>query len=325
VSIAYPVGDLVLLFGVTAVILRRPAERSTRALGILALSLVLFVIGDVAFGYLSLKGSYAGGDIPDSLYMVAQFLMVVAARCQYRQASLTDAGSTPATGLPRGFSRVPYAAVFVSFGVLILVARHQAVYPLGGLLIGAVGITALVVWRQIATMRENGRLVDELHLLAITDALTGLPNRRHFFDAASLEFYRAQRYGRPLAAIMFDIDHFKRINDGNGHAAGDEVLRAVASAFRSGLRGIDIVARYGGDEFVALLPESETRAALMCAERLRALVRDVRIGSTGVTLSIGVADTTGCGDLGALLARADEALYEAKRAGRDCARAVNVA
>ena len=175
---------------------------------------------------------------------------------------------------------------------------------------------------QVAVALENVRLFGEMEQLAVTDPLTGIDNRRHFFTQGEREFTRTLRYGRTLSALMFDLDHFKRINDRFGHRAGDEVLRAVAGIFRRELRTIDLLGRYGGEEFAALLPETPLDAALIAAERLRAAVEHSEIVLSGeelltVTVSVGVAERQEQDTLDTLLERADQAMYKAKRLGRN--------
>lgn len=169
---------------------------------------------------------------------------------------------------------------------------------------------------------ENARLFENVQRMATTDSLTGLHNRHHFFQLAEHEFQRARRYGRPLSVIMLDIDHFKRVNDTYGHAVGDQVLQAVAGRCRETLRDVDHMGRYGGEEFVVLLPESDVEGAHNAAERLRRCVAESPIetgrGPVAVTISLGAAAITeDCPDLAALLDRADAAMYAAKQAGRN--------
>ncbi len=175
---------------------------------------------------------------------------------------------------------------------------------------------------QLATAIEKARLFGEVQRLAVTDDLTGLYNRRHFFELAEIEFGRAGRYGHPLAAVFLDLDHFKQMNDTYGHAVGDQVLRVVAARCRDNLRKIDIMGRYGGEEFAALLPENDMDGARNVAERLRRCVADPPVdtdrGRLVVTVSVGVATLDNkCADLEMLLERADQALYAAKQAGRN--------
>jgi diguanylate cyclase (GGDEF)-like protein/PAS domain S-box-containing protein len=173
-----------------------------------------------------------------------------------------------------------------------------------------------------ATAIENARLFEQVQQLAMIDELTGLYNRRHFFKMAEREFERARRYNSPLAAIMLDIDYFKRINDTYGHAVGDRVLRAIAVCCQSNLRDVDLLGRYGGEELVVLLPENDLPGGCRAAERLRQSVSELAIetgqGMLNMTISLGTACL--CDDdpdLMALLNRADDALYAAKRAGRN--------
>ncbi|MEX2556881.1 MAG: GGDEF domain-containing protein [Actinomycetota bacterium] len=324
VSIAYPIGDLVLLFGIARILLGRPARGSGHALGILASGLLVLVIGDIGFAHLALNDSYAGGDWPDSAFMIAQILTVVSAQYQYWHASRGDHGRAIRPPELRTFSPYPYIAIFASFLLLAIVGWNQAVYPIGGLMVGALIVTTLVVARQIAALRENLRLLRELHQLASTDSLTGLGSRRHFYELAEREFYLARRGGRPLAAMMVDIDHFKSINDSFGHAAGDSVLQSVARQCTEGLRSGDLIGRYGGDEIVILLPDADLEAALAAAGRIRAqdVVVETPGGAVRATLSMGVSASGDCGDLAELLHRADLALYEAKQAGRNTTRAI---
>ena len=173
---------------------------------------------------------------------------------------------------------------------------------------------------QGATAYENARLYTRVQHLATTDALTGVSNRRHFGDHAVRQISLAHRNHRPMAAMMVDIDHFKRINDTHGHAVGDEVIRRVADALRVNLRASDILCRYGGEEFAIVMSEMHGDPVEV-AERLRIAVREARIGGTGdpvrFTASIGVAELKPDDDLDTLLGRADTALYGAKRGGRD--------
>jgi len=171
---------------------------------------------------------------------------------------------------------------------------------------------------------ENARLFGEVQRLATTDELTGILNRRHFFALSEREHSQARRRGRTLAAIMIDVDHFKRINDEHGHAVGDQVLRELAGRCQRSVRDVDVLGRYGGEEFVVVLPETDLEtAAERVAERLRRAVGDepvkTRHGDLHVTISLGVAEMEqeGGADLAALLDRADAAMYAAKAAGRD--------
>jgi diguanylate cyclase (GGDEF)-like protein/PAS domain S-box-containing protein len=169
---------------------------------------------------------------------------------------------------------------------------------------------------------RNARLHQQLSQLAVTDSLTGIYNRRHFFEMAEKEFHQATRYKRPFSVIMFDLDWFKKVNDTFGHARGDEILQMVVHRCATQMRGADILGRYGGEEFVIALPETDAQDALALAERLRQTLASCPVESksipTLVTASFGVAALmAGVADLMYLLNRADIALYYAKQAGRN--------
>jgi diguanylate cyclase (GGDEF)-like protein/PAS domain S-box-containing protein len=167
---------------------------------------------------------------------------------------------------------------------------------------------------------ENARLFSEVQELATTDSLTSIFNRRHFFALARGEVERSRRYQYPLSLIMFDIDHFKQVNDTYGHATGDMILQMIARRCRQHLRETDIFGRYGGEEFVVLLPLTDLANARLVAERLRQeaakVGKDAKVD--GVTISLGVAAMDQhCKDPETLLDQADKALYAAKDSGRN--------
>ena len=170
-------------------------------------------------------------------------------------------------------------------------------------------------------MVSNEAARRELELLANRDGLTGLMNRRHFMVSAEAEVRRAQRYERPIAVALGDLDFFKRLNDTYGHGAGDVVLRSFAALLVESVRQSDLVCRYGGEEFAFLFPESSVEQAHTLIERFRQRFseHDVQLPSgllVRVTLSVGLADASHC-PLEIALQRADYALYEAKRLGRN--------
>ena len=170
---------------------------------------------------------------------------------------------------------------------------------------------------------ERKLLEEELRRQAHVDYLTGIYNRRHFMERAEQELSRAHRYAKPLSMLMLDIDHFKQINDRHGHKVGDTVLKAVADLSQATFRDVDIVGRLGGEEFAALLPETDQPAALEAAARLRATIANARIPLPGAppvsfSVSIGVSSMDSPEDnIDALLQRADKALYKAKDSGRN--------
>jgi diguanylate cyclase (GGDEF)-like protein len=183
-------------------------------------------------------------------------------------------------------------------------------------------LSALAVQAGVAI--ENARLHRVVERQAVTDALTGLANRRQFYEVLGREYERAQRFGQPVSLILLDIDDFKQINDSRGHLAGDAVLHSVAATLAEVIREIDLAARYGGEEFAVLLPQTGPEGAANLAERLRSEIaaRSIRFGTeeiTGVTASFGVAagPHEQMPTQIELIASADAALYQAKREGKN--------
>lgn len=172
---------------------------------------------------------------------------------------------------------------------------------------------------------------ERLRRAGMTDGLTGVHNRRYFDHRSLIEFSQAVRHRYPLACLFLDIDHFKAINDGHGHPAGDEVLRQVGGLIQRSLRTGDLAARYGGEEFVVLLPRTDLAGAREVAERIRQMVQEAPFvlpeGDTvSATLSVGLAMLpAGATSFAELLSAADRALYEAKRGGRNRTVAAGVA
>lgn len=176
----------------------------------------------------------------------------------------------------------------------------------------------------IAMLLDNLRLYRELKRQSSLDSLTDAVNRNHFMNRLTIEVQRAKRYGRPTSLIFLDVDYFKEINDQYGHLQGDQVLRELAQIFRSTLRSTDLMGRYGGDEFVLLLPETDADRARETAEKVVSSVRDHHFKnlddpgqSVPVTVSVGLAALQPGQDEERFLQSADAALYQAKKDGRN--------
>jgi two-component system cell cycle response regulator len=180
---------------------------------------------------------------------------------------------------------------------------------------------------QIKKKRYTERLRDNVQMsieLAITDGLTGLFNRRYMETHLGTLVEQAAARGKPISVLVLDIDYFKAINDGHGHDAGDDVLREFALRIRKAIRNIDLACRYGGEEFVVVMPETDMAVATMVAERLRRRIASEPFAirqaerNLEVTISIGIAALSSPADNAAtILKRADQALYRAKRDGRN--------
>ncbi len=182
---------------------------------------------------------------------------------------------------------------------------------------------------QSSTAIDNARLFEKVQEQAITDELTGLDNRRHFNLTIDKEIKRARRYKHHLSLILFDIDDFKKINDQFGHLAGDYILRGIAEKTKECLRQTDTPFRYGGEEFVVVLPETPKEPALEIAERLRKSIEDTSFEfddlAFSVTVSLGVCEfASEYHDIKSFIATVDKALYTAKAAGKNCVRSCNI-
>ena len=219
-------------------------------------------------------------------------------------------------GVPRCWWAIRVAERGEPFGILLVGASRE------GAMTEPQAQIAAAIADQGMTAYENAQLFSQVREMATTDGLTGLYNRNHFFAEANRQLRAARRHREPAAAIMVDIDHFKRINDTYGHPVGDEVIRAVAERLRDALGASDVLGRYGGEEFAVVTPHAGASAAEL-AERLHQVVSGVPVPTTAgllpVTISVGLAyrphgDEQ---DLQQLLIHADRALYQAKQTGRD--------
>ncbi len=240
--------------------------------------------------------------------------------------------SVAAAPLPR----LALAQAAPLFAIALYLATRQTLLPLLPYVAGFAPALAMLVdpLRRAAIRDAESRLAlvraraeaeaanRELAVLAATDELTRVPNRRAFLGRAAQELARARRHGQALSLMMVDVDHFKGINDRHGHNAGDEILRVVADLLSDALRETDLLARFGGDEFALLLPETPSAGAEVLAERLREALEKAQIHAAGesvaVTLSCGITSyRDGDSDIETLVERADRALYRAKRGGRN--------
>ncbi len=178
------------------------------------------------------------------------------------------------------------------------------------------------VINEIQLKRENARMVKHLEALAITDYLTGLYNSRHFHQQLENEMERHARYSHPLSLLLFDIDYFKKYNDTWGHQEGDRVLTALGGATRDCLRSMDTAYRYGGEEFTVILPETTLRKACVVGDRIRKTFADYEFSPDGknhisVTISVGVTQLSSDDTLETFVKRADMAMFQSKKAGRN--------
>lgn len=189
-------------------------------------------------------------------------------------------------------------------------------------LIIVVVILTVLVFLLLFTVRRLQRVIRErtaeLEKLSVTDRLTGLYNRVKLDSVFQDEFFRSNRYGRCCSVIIFDIDHFKSVNDIHGHIAGDAILTNVAELLRNNVRETDTVGRWGGEEFLVICPETDLDAAVIVAEKLRKIIANHTFKFVGrLTCSFGVAQLADEKNPDELLTKADAALYKAKNGGRN--------
>ena len=236
--------------------------------------------------------------------------------------------------LSRGISLIAFTMVFVNiFRFIETALKNQPVDMLNDramIWYSLSTVVAITIWTFsyffLNTTRMELELEDarkSIQEIANTDPLTGIANRRRFFEQGEIEFVRSRRQGHPLSFLIFDIDNLKEANDQYGHDKGDEFLRYASRLFQTEIRPFDLVARYGGDEFVFMFPNVTESQALEIAERMREKIKRFPLSDGSffypIQLSGGISEIrTEDGELGLVLKRADIALYQAKTQGRDC-------
>jgi diguanylate cyclase (GGDEF)-like protein len=295
--------------------------------GVLLDSLMSFIEYDRALFYVERPGGLAligtrGGGAVEHLYHerwpATQAAVAAALRKSEAPRLLTEAEAAslePPGQAPRHYLAVPLVSGNSPYR-LLLVGRASKTIQTQGLDIAA------AMAKQVSVALDRALLIKDLERLATTDSLTRLAIRRSFLQRAEAEFDRSRRYQRALSVLMLDVDHFKQVNDTYGHEIGDRVLRLLADTCRSSLRQQDMLGRYGGEEFVAYLPETTADVALEVCERLRQNVELLTVnspqGAVKVTVSIGIATLNrATGNVNTLINAADKALYEAKQKGRN--------
>lgn len=321
ITFLYPVFSVSIVSILVAVLLSG-TQHVPRSMIIVGTAFGLAAITDGAYAYLTAVDRYQSSSWVNLGWQIEAVLLCVAAVVAGRRAE----SDQPRTLEPD--------LAFLPAVVAVLAVGGLAVADL--VLVGRLSLVTLAVTmllllgllvRQVVATRDRARLTQGLRTAAITDQLTGLYNRRFFKEMIDVEAERAERRRLPLSLVLIDLDHFKDINDTYGHSVGDAVLADVAQRLRREVRGSDLLCRYGGEEFVCLLPGTPAPAAFELAERLRQTLRSTPATVAGVpesimlTASLGVATAVG-GERGrldtdALIDEADQAVYRAKALGRD--------
>jgi diguanylate cyclase (GGDEF)-like protein len=312
VSMAYPVVDLFILAGLLSLIQREMQDVGRTTTLLLTGGMLFGILADVLFAVDTTYGLSFPAYGLDILWMLGRFGFLAAAVWQLTHPVVdmqARENFPPLLKTNLLYITVPTGLGLAILAVISLIGPNLRLY---GALAGVAGIIGLVLLRQFFVLRENRHLSSAMEQLAVTDGLTGLANRRSFNDALEKEIVRAERYKRPLSLLMMDINNFKKYNDSRGHPAGDKLLRDFARIIKSQLRLTDVVARYGGDEFVIILPETDDENTKMIVDRLRGSVKVGLPQVEGIGTSIGFAALQPEMTSVSLLELADQAMYSDK-------------
>jgi diguanylate cyclase (GGDEF)-like protein len=311
---AYPAADLALLFGIAKVLLRGADPTSRRPLGLVAAGMLVFTVGDGYLGYMQAHTDHVDRTAWQFVcWTTAHFLLAAAAAEQNRQGSRRGDDRPGRRASRREMAgKLPYAGIGVGYALMILAAvRQEQAYPWAGLVVGAFGITGLVVLRQVLVQQESREM-------AVTDGLTGLANRSRVHEVLARALARGERTGRSTAVLLIDMNGFKQVNDSLGHEAGDRLLVEFGEMMRRSVLGGDLVGRLGGDEFAVVLHDIGRIDHAVAVARRIVVASEQPIPFGDQTLrasaSIGVAiGRPGECTTDELLHRADLAMYQAKR------------
>src|SRR3954469_9129788 len=311
VSIAYPVGDIVLLSMLVRLLIG--ADRHNGALRAVGAGLGALLAGDATWAVFNEIGWEPTALVNQLLTMVflGAYVLLAAAATHESVTELAEPRGRRGPGVTPVMLTLLTLASLIAPAILALEVWRGEVVDGIAIAVGSSALFVLVITRMAQLLRHveaRARTPPDLPPVA---GLAGLPTRRAWNAALASAGEGARRDGRLLSVALVDLDHFKAFNDEYGHQAGDRLLRGAAAAWRSVLRGVDAIARYGGEEFIVLLPHAGGDGAAALVERLRSVT------PAGQTFSAGIATWDGAEPSDELVARADRALYAAKQAGRD--------
>lgn len=315
-AVAFPVADLLLVAGFVALIQRDMKRMARWSLVFLALGALCAALADGWFVYCQISGQPCNLTFVDIFWIGAAEGTLLAAALQIAQpagAKVVQAeGYKPISPVLRLV--IPYLAVAAGWGLLIYM-----VYSVGyadqrvlGALYGSIVLVFLVLARQFFVLQENVRLYHAMEKLAVTDTLTGLYNRHFFNETLEREIERSKRYNSPLSILLMDVDNFKMFNDTYGHLQGDKVLKITARHLARDLRKADILARFGGDEFAIILPETNREGAISVGKKMEHSVAQQKYKDWRLGLCVGVGIYQQGMTLEGLIEQADRNLYKHK-------------
>jgi diguanylate cyclase (GGDEF)-like protein len=308
---AYPVGDIVVLAMMTRLLLggagRLPALR------LLIGAVLTLLVGDalwLVWAQLEFEVGGIGLNLMNMIFLAA-FAAFGAGALHPSVRQVAEPSDTPQRHVGPALLGALTLAALIAPAVQIGQALTGQIVDGVAIAVSSTVLFLLVVGRLAGLLRHIDAQSRQLRELARVDALTGLPNRRAWGAELPLALERARRDQRPVSVVMLDLDHFKKFNDEFGHPAGDRLLKGAAAAWQEGIRTVDLLARYGGEEFILLLPHAEQPEAIELTDRLRSAT------PLGQTFSAGVATWDGAETSDDLVNRADQALYQSKRGGRN--------
>ena len=315
IAISYPAGDLMILAGIVALIQKDSERISYWPLFFISISMIVTTVADIFFAYYETNGLAYRIELLNVLWLASGLSVFLAAAWQ-SQASLYELPEPAILAHTRSFLRtvLPYLAVILSPVFLYSSLGGYSVFDVRsrGLLHGTILLFGLVLIRQFIILKENAGLYQDMKRIATTDSLTNVYNRHFIGETLEREIKRAKRYGKQLSVLMIDIDNFKYFNDVFGHLQGDKVLKMVARELSRNLRSSDYVARFGGDEFVILLPEANLFAAEVVSKKLQQLVSLLTYENQSLSISVGMAEFRPDISAEQLLEEADKFLYKSK-------------
>ncbi|BCJ39995.1 hypothetical protein GCM10010168_28530 [Actinoplanes ianthinogenes] len=311
VSVAYPLGDVVLLAMTVRLLLS--GGRHNGSFRLVSAALICFLAGDGTWAVIN-QMAWEPGPMAHRVLadvFLAGYLLFGAAAVHQDARSLARTVAPRPARISRPLLAALTFASLIGPGLLIVQATQHRVTDVLSIAVGCAALFLLVVTRMSQLLTQLDVQTEKARELAVTDELTGLPNRRAWNTELPRGIERARRSGSPVTVAVIDIDHFKKFNDAYGHPAGDRLLKEAAAAWLAQSREVDHLARYGGEEFVLMLPDATVDQAREIVDRMRLAT------PLGQTFSAGVAQWDGTETSDELTARADSALYVAKADGRN--------